>query len=277
MKNGIERTFHPNGQVRSEIPYINGVVHGLSQSWHANGLLAHEIPMVHGQVEGVARFWNEKGTFLGSYEIRNGTGIQKIWFPNGKLMGEVPLIDGMMTGRQIAFFEDGTIAAETYYIRNQRVSKKKYLEMCTTDPTLPRYAGLAPEKASIKKKKEEAMRGSSDRTSNSFFEELLNAPSSQEVLAWLRGGINRILGEMPSNSASIEFVEDIYSLGAAKVTAVKPQEFDTQETTSQLVITLPFEANKRARLFKWYEEQARALGFCGEADSGQRHLLLMLD
>src|SRR4051812_38916246 len=140
MKNGIQRTFYPTGSVETEVPYVNGVVHGVSRAFHPNGLVAHEIPMVEGYEEGIATFWNDKGEVLGTYEIRNGTGTQKMWFPSGKLMGEVPLVNRMMMGRQVAYFEDGTVAAETYYVRNQQVTKKKYMEACASNPSLPRYA-----------------------------------------------------------------------------------------------------------------------------------------
>lgn len=60
MKNGIEKIFHPTGQLRSEIPYVNGAVHGVSRAWHLNGVLAHEIPMAHGHVSAGGRkpFWS---------------------------------------------------------------------------------------------------------------------------------------------------------------------------------------------------------------------------
>src|ERR1043166_6628644 len=83
MRDGLVRTHYPDGTVETEVCYDQGVVHGVTKHWHPNGSLAAEIPMDRGQVEGVARFWSERGDLLGSYEIRNGTGVQKAWHSNG--------------------------------------------------------------------------------------------------------------------------------------------------------------------------------------------------
>ncbi len=88
----------------------------------------------------------------------------------------------------------------------------------------------------------------------------------------------RTLGELPTREVSIELAKVIYDLGATKVTAVKIDRYpDGQENTGRIVISLPSNSEARTRVFKWYGEQSEQLGFDPETDTGQKHLLLMLD
>ncbi|MBE7500045.1 MAG: hypothetical protein HS113_06980 [Verrucomicrobiales bacterium] len=111
-------------------------------------------------------------------------------------------------------------------------------------------------------------------------EELLSADSSKEALAWLQSGKldSRMLGELPTTAASIEIVQELYALGAARVTAVNIATYDTgEENTGKLIVSLPKESSARARVFEWCAEQAEQLGFEPERDVGQEHVFVMLD
>lgn len=279
-RDGTEKTYYPDGKLEGEITYVDGQVNGVTRHWHPNGVLESEIPVRNNVVEGIAKFWNDKGELLGTYEIRNGTGIQKMWFQNGQLVGETQWINGQWTGRQTAYFEDGTLAGETYYIRNQKISKKKYYEACKKDPSLPRYEDEPEGNVSGRTKpKDWSSVCHESAEENSLAEKLLAEPGSREVLEWLREhSSTRTLGELPTREASIEYAKEIYSLGANKVTAVKIDRYpDGEENTGRLVVTLPSDLEARARIFEWHDEQADALGFDPETDVGQMHLLLMLD
>ncbi len=111
-------------------------------------------------------------------------------------------------------------------------------------------------------------------------EELLNTSGSREALAWLREGgpEERTLGELPSREASLEIVQEIYSLGAARVTAVGITTYDTgEENTGKLIVSLPNSAPARAKVFAWCAQEAKHLGFEPERDIGQEHVFVMLD
>jgi len=44
MKENVLRNWHDNGQLRYEIPYLNGKAHGMSKWWISNGQIWDEIP-----------------------------------------------------------------------------------------------------------------------------------------------------------------------------------------------------------------------------------------
>jgi hypothetical protein len=111
-------------------------------------------------------------------------------------------------------------------------------------------------------------------------EELLNSGQSKEALAWLQGGKpeGRTLGELPTTATSIAMVEELYSLGATRVTAVDITDYDTgEQNTGKLIVSLPKESSARARVFEWCAEQVEQLGFEPERDVEQEHVFIMLD
>jgi antitoxin component YwqK of YwqJK toxin-antitoxin module len=71
--------------MEKESHLLDGQLHGVLCTWHKNGQLATETPYVHGLLHGVCRQWSETGEPLGSFVMEHGTGIQKQWFDNGRL------------------------------------------------------------------------------------------------------------------------------------------------------------------------------------------------
>ncbi|MCS6897214.1 MAG: hypothetical protein NZM29_04510 [Nitrospira sp.] len=111
-------------------------------------------------------------------------------------------------------------------------------------------------------------------------EDLLRSERSQEARTWLEGGPpgSRTLGEAGDPEESRELVEELYRLGAERVTAVDIMQYESgEENTGTLVITLPDDPVRRAALFARCGELAREQGFDPEDDLGQKHLLVMLD
>jgi hypothetical protein len=111
-------------------------------------------------------------------------------------------------------------------------------------------------------------------------EDLLNSDGSKEALRWLQNGRpdSRMLGELPTTVASIALVQELYALGATRVTASNIQTYDTgEENTGRLIVSLPKEPNARERVFEWCAEWAEQLGFEPERDVGQEHIFVMLD
>jgi len=134
-----KKRYYPSGKIKSERCFKNGIPHGWHREWHENGVLASEMKLKDCVPDGIAKQWDENGKLMVSFEIKDGTGIEKTWMPEQGLWGETPWVNGKWTGRGRVYLEDGTFFAEDYWIRNEEVSKKQYLEACKTDPELPHY------------------------------------------------------------------------------------------------------------------------------------------
>ena len=278
----VVKRFYPNGQVESETTFSMG--DGTSwviKRWHPNGVLASEIPVKNGLSEGVAKFWSQSGEFVGSYEMREGTGIQKAWHADGTLMADISWLNGEMTGRQRAYFEGGQLIGQTYWLRGERVSKKQYYAASAEDPSLPRYEDSVKSEKSRKKTKTAKPAARREHTkADSFADAMLSTPGTREVLEWLRSGGSgtRTLGELPTQEASIRLAEEVYALGATKVWAVDINRDDPDsEGTGKLLVALPKSPTARSRVLEWCAEWAERKGYQSESDAAQPYVFVMLD
>ena len=288
VKSGIEEGFHGTGQLRFQAAYVNGVHHGPCRTWHQNGVLATETHYTNGVMDGVVRHWNEQGELLGSYEMKNGTGLTKQWYPNGQLRAEISLVKGSFTGRQRVWFEDGEFVASVFYIRNRKVSKKKYLEACKSDSTLPHYDEKEPAAWEAKMKREARLKKKPERPNSGerklhekVMKRLLDNPAKAEARSWLQASSSKslhTLGEMENTEDSVALVNEIYETGATEVLAVEiGSSPDGVQNTGKLLVRLPDEPKARRKVLAWCNEQNGHEGFDPDHDFGQEQVLVGLD
>src|SRR5579864_5982177 len=121
----LQRVYNDNGMLVSEGGMLDRQPHGIVRHWHANGVLASEMPLNRGRIDGVVRYWNDKGELLDEFELKDGNGVFRVWSPDGVLYGEITEVNGRWTGRQLTYFDDGATAIETFWLNNQKVSKKR--------------------------------------------------------------------------------------------------------------------------------------------------------
>jgi len=283
-QNGIERQWHPNGQLASESNWLHDMPNGVNRNWHSNGVLAMEAPVKSGCTEGTVKQWDDKGNLLGSFEMRDGTGIQRIWYPNGPLKVEMSVVNGQFCGRQRTYFEDGEFCAEAYWLKGRQVSKKKYLEACAKDTALPRYEddGVKPtwKLPSTKYRRRKKLPSEAERKKHDAAIAKIRAkPNQVEARQWLStcpAGAIRTLGEMDGEGTR-ETVEDGYGAGAQKIIVVGIQADDIGETSDQMIVELPANGPKRRRVFEWANELALQSGFDPQEDWGQEILFIFFD
>jgi antitoxin component YwqK of YwqJK toxin-antitoxin module len=72
METKIERTYHPNGQLRSEQPRVDGKLHGLTKWWFSNGQLLSEQLYVDGVRHGMMKWWRQDGGIVWSRLYNQG-------------------------------------------------------------------------------------------------------------------------------------------------------------------------------------------------------------
>ena len=274
----VESDFYPNGQLQWQATIRDGKPVGLVKHWYENGVLKRECPCDdQGLEHGIVRDWNRDGKLLGECQMDHGTGIRKSWFENGQLESEIYHVLGKRCGRSRMWWEDGKLMSVEYFLGGKKVAEKKYIEACKKDPTLPRYEddGFEPEepKMSATYLKRAAPASEWDRHQhNEFINKFLRQPNRGEARQWLKGDENRFIGEM-THEDSVEFVEEGYKAGAAKIIAVEIED----ETTNCLVFELPPAGRKRERVFDWNSEYAHKAGFDPYDDWGQNELFVFFD
>ncbi len=97
-----------------------------------------------------------------------------------------------------------------------------------------------------------------------------------EALAWLKGsmpGSYRFVFEWP-NKKSVDWVTNLYAVGAAQVLAVDFARNAGYESVKHLLINLPTDAKQRSAVFAQVNKQVEEQGFSPMDDTGQEQLLI---
>lgn len=165
------RCFHETGELESEHPLKNGLIHGIVYRSDTPGKLLSAEPYSNGLPHGTARQWSEDGKLLGTYTMKHGTGIDLWWCQHSN--SAVPYLsearylkDGKWHGFEWWLNEDQKSVMQErhfqndhlhgierlwkhqgrlrrgyprYWVNNVRVAKRQYLCACAKDPTLPPF------------------------------------------------------------------------------------------------------------------------------------------
>ena len=116
----------------------------------------------------------------------------------------------------------------------------------------------------------------------SFIEARLANPNKVEARSWLENThsdeyfVN--LGELGSNEESLDLIDKFYSAGAVEVIAVEIDKYEGEgENTGKLVVVLPEDKERRAKILELCSNIAEEQGFDRLEDFGQKRVFLMLD
>src|SRR5574343_23849 len=64
--------YYGSGELRWEIPFINGKEHGVVKSYYESGALMREIPYINGNAHGVDKGYYKNGKLAGTATYKNG-------------------------------------------------------------------------------------------------------------------------------------------------------------------------------------------------------------
>lgn len=273
-----KKIYYSNGKLRAELSFKKGIPHGIYREWYENGFLATERNFKDGIPDGISRYWDESGNLLFENNIINGTGVERSWEPVNRTWSEENWINGMCTGRVRVCWEDGSVVKDEYWIKNRKVSKKKYIEMCEFDPSLPRYDDIFGNKKTTKKSTDDNK--SSLLPNNDFYDKLFSEHQMVDALKWVTEPDvpERTIGQCSRPEDSIELVKDLYVLGAVNVWTFDIDGGSNEEQNSgKLVIELPVDSQKRQQILEKCGELGKELGFDPEADTDQKYTLVILD
>ena len=143
-KNGIEKSWHVNGQLAYVCPYRNNEKHGTEKYWNANGKLYYKISYVNGKKHGTYMEWYENGQLWkeipyvcttntifdgvcttntikdGVHEKKHGT--EKRWYENGQLMSETPYVNGEKYGIEKHWCSNGQLCYAFFNIYGKQLN-----------------------------------------------------------------------------------------------------------------------------------------------------------
>ncbi len=90
-KEGIQKSWHENGQIWNEGNYKEGKKEGIQKNWYDNGQLCYEENYKEGELDGIQKEWYKNGQLEYERNYKEGEldGIQKEWYKNGQLEYEI--------------------------------------------------------------------------------------------------------------------------------------------------------------------------------------------
>ncbi len=166
------RWFFETGELRLEYGVRQGRYHGVFYRWDLPGILLSATPYADGLEHGTAYQWDLDGSFLGSYTMEHGTGLDCWWgrradgtrillearyYRDGQRHGfewwlledqqhvyeEGHYADGQPHGIVRTWNRHGRLKRgyPQYYIQDDHVTKARYVRACRHDPTLPLFRG----------------------------------------------------------------------------------------------------------------------------------------
>lgn len=221
--------------------FAGGQPHGRYRLWHRNGQLAEERIYRHGLVHGLCRQWNEAGKLLGSFQMVNGTGVQKSWHDNGRLHMEFSTVEGQFCGHGRTWLRDGTLIAEDVNLFNREVTPAQYRRAAASDAHLPKLRGRIGKPPVDSPALEQ-------HTFRVHVAKLLKQRNRVEARSWLKPVDKKKckLGRFKRASAAMKFIGELYQAGAVQVIA--PEIYHNQrgdEFADCLLVQLPDQAGQR--------------------------------
>lgn len=267
----IERTFHRNGRVFQEVPFVGGQINGVIREWHRNGNIAREVPMKDGVRQGICKQWNDKGELLGTFEMSMGTGISKQWFPNGQIEFEASIVDEQFTGRMRRWDEDGTLVQLAFFQGNRMLSREDYHSASEADASLPSYVREADDENTT-------VKGSRSRRSGHerLIARLLSTrtANASQWLNMVTPISTPAFGKMNA-AESAAFLTALREAGAVDVLAVDIDEGRTgEQSADKLVVVLPTDQLKRQAIRRYCS--SRKCEMTPENETGHSHLAIFL-
>jgi hypothetical protein len=220
----------------------------------------------------VRRETHANGDLRTEYALKNGSGKLRQWHANGTLSAEFTYHRGQLTGPMKYWAEDGMLYGTKFFFEDRPISKKRYLELCTANPALPRFIDKK-ETNTIgnyvrqlrKEKRANAKLGPTkeELEAEAYFDETCIAesksPDGKEVIAWLEKGKRgqRELGEL-GRAQSLKLAKKLYALGSMRVWATRIEcDKDGFECSRRLILKLPPETDKRSKIYNLCSDPAR--------------------
>lgn len=138
-QSGIIKSYYPDGNLRSEISYVNDILDGSSYWYYPNGNLKMMKEFSKGKLNGYVREYYENGLLKEEYAVREGikNGTHRIYYDNGALKEISIYENGILIHRNQFDYDSNFVAPPELYLAGNRqqeiLNKKKQDLICDVD------------------------------------------------------------------------------------------------------------------------------------------------
>ncbi len=117
-KEGIWKSYYPNGKVKTIFPYVNNKIKGYAKIYYETGILSEEGMWKGNRWVGEYKFYHENGKPAYIWKFANDgkrTGKQQYFYSSGQLRIVGEWNGGKESGVVKEYYENGTIKSEKHY------------------------------------------------------------------------------------------------------------------------------------------------------------------
>lgn len=138
-QSGIIKSYYPDGNLRSEISYVNDILDGSSYWYYPNGNIKMMKEFSKGKLNGYVREYYENGLLKEEYTVREGikNGTHRIYYDNGALKEISIYENGILIHRNQFDYDSNFVAPPELYLAGNRqqeiLNKKKQDLICDVD------------------------------------------------------------------------------------------------------------------------------------------------
>lgn len=117
---GVETMFYQDGQIMSQINYVNGVKNGAAISWFSNGVISAQGSFVNDLWDGLWEHFDERGCLIREGNFVVGSGNQFTYDSFGKLISETNYVNNTKDGLETQYSFSGEIE-KTILFKKDRI------------------------------------------------------------------------------------------------------------------------------------------------------------
>ncbi len=127
---GYYKSYHSNSNLEIEAYYKKGKQEGVTKAYYSNGQLEWEVPYKEGKEFGLYKKCSEKGILLSEGNYKNGKqeGLTKYYYGNGKLESEQDYKDGILHGKAVFYYPSEKVKMDAIIDNDESVYYKKFDE-----------------------------------------------------------------------------------------------------------------------------------------------------
>ncbi|RYD57314.1 MAG: hypothetical protein EOP56_08365 [Sphingobacteriales bacterium] len=124
------KLYHPNGNLRSDLPLKDGKIHGQAKYYFNTGKLREVVAYEDDEKNGTSTEYYRSGKtqMVSEYVKGERTGWYKGYYGNGKLSGEGALIDDKKEGVWRFYNVAGKLEREAFYLNNEENGPSKHFD-----------------------------------------------------------------------------------------------------------------------------------------------------
>jgi len=125
IREGVAVTYHPNGKVAIEAPYVNGKLNGVFRSYYESGKTWQTIGYKDGVEEGLSTNYFESGRKQSREFYKAGilNGVSEEWDDRGVIRSKFPYLRGQMHGKAVFYDDLGAVQEEMDFQFGMRQGK----------------------------------------------------------------------------------------------------------------------------------------------------------